>query len=90
MAQAWRLSDGEIGLLHDWLMHVAHEPYDLRGALMSGTRVFKNSNVETMTVDGISELGTNGAIIISGVYFDSSSKLSLTDQEITVSSPAST
>jgi hypothetical protein len=54
-----------------------------------GARVFKNSNVETMTVDGISELGTNGAISISGVYFDSSSKLSLTDQEITVSSPAS-
>src|SRR4029079_6544421 len=36
-----RLSVAETGLLHDWLMHVAHEPYDLRGALISGTRLFK-------------------------------------------------
>ncbi len=28
-------------LLHDWLLHVAEEPYDLRGALLSGTRLFK-------------------------------------------------
>jgi hypothetical protein len=55
----------------------------------SGTRVFKNSNVETMAAAGISESGTNGAITVSGVYFDSSSKLQLTDQEVTVSSPAS-
>lgn len=41
LAQAWRLSEAEIGLLHDWLMHVAREPYDLRGALVSGTRLFK-------------------------------------------------
>jgi len=41
LTQAWRLSAAEIGLLHDWLMHVAHEPYDLRGALVSGTRLFK-------------------------------------------------
>jgi hypothetical protein len=41
LARAWRLNDEEIGLLHDWLMHVAHEPYDLRGALVSGTRLFK-------------------------------------------------
>ena len=41
LAQAWRLNEAEIGLLHDWLMHVAHEPYDLRGALISGTRLFK-------------------------------------------------
>jgi hypothetical protein len=55
----------------------------------AGTRVFKNSNVETMAVSGISELGTNGAVTVSGVYFDTSSPLDLTDQEITVSSPAS-
>lgn len=38
---AWRLADREIGLLHDWLMRVASEPYDLRGALLSGTKLFK-------------------------------------------------
>jgi hypothetical protein len=38
---AWRLNGREIDLLHDWLMHVASEPYDLRGALVSGTRLFK-------------------------------------------------
>jgi len=38
---AWRLSAHEIGLLHRWLMHVACEPYDLCGALLSGTRLFK-------------------------------------------------
>ncbi len=54
----------------------------------TGTRVFKNSNVETMAAAGIDELGTNGAITVSGVYFDSSSKLALTDQEITVTAPA--
>ena len=55
----------------------------------SGTRVFASSNVETMAVAGISELGTNGAITVSGVYFDSSSALDLTNREITVTSPAS-
>jgi hypothetical protein len=55
----------------------------------SGTRVFKNSNVVSMAAAGISESGTNGAITVSGVYFDTSSKLQLSDQEITVSSPAS-
>ena len=54
----------------------------------SGTRVFKNSNVESMAAAGIDELGTNGAITVSGVYFDSSSVLQLTDQEITIASPA--
>jgi hypothetical protein len=54
----------------------------------SGTRVFKNSNVETMAAAGIDESGTNGAITVSGVYFDSASKLALTDQEITIASPA--
>ena len=53
-----------------------------------GTRVFKNSNVTTMAVSGISESGTNGAITVSGVYFDTSSKLQLSDQEITVSGAA--
>jgi hypothetical protein len=38
---AWRLSRREVELLHNWLMHVASEPYDLRGALISGTRFFK-------------------------------------------------
>jgi hypothetical protein len=38
---AWRLNPREVGLLHDWLLHVASEPYDLRGALISGTRLFK-------------------------------------------------
>jgi hypothetical protein len=38
---AWRLSRREVELLHHWLMHVASEPYDLRGALISGTRLFK-------------------------------------------------
>ena len=41
LTRAWRLSAAEIGLLHDWLLRVAHEPYDLRGALISGTRLFK-------------------------------------------------
>jgi hypothetical protein len=54
----------------------------------SGTRVFKNSNVTTMAVSGISEAGTNGAITVSGVYFDSSAVLQLTDQEITVTDAA--
>ncbi|MGE5194070.1 MAG: hypothetical protein ACM3U2_16365 [Deltaproteobacteria bacterium] len=38
---AWRLSAREVDLLRDWLLHVASEPYDLRGALISGTRLFK-------------------------------------------------
>ena len=38
---AWRLNRREVDLLHAWLMHVASEPYDLRGALISGTRLFK-------------------------------------------------
>jgi hypothetical protein len=54
----------------------------------SGTRVFKNSNVETMAASGISEDGTNGAISVTGVYFDKSSPLQLSDQEITVSQAA--
>lgn len=54
----------------------------------AGTRTFKNSNVETMATCGISETGTNGAIAVSGVYFDSSSALQLSDQEITVSNAA--
>ena len=56
----------------------------------TGTRVFKNSNVETMAAAGIDEAGTNGAITVSGVYFDSSSKLDLTDQEISVTASAKT
>jgi hypothetical protein len=55
----------------------------------TGTRVFKNSNVETMAAYGIDEIGTNGAISVEGVYFDSSSKLQLSDQEVTVSGAAS-
>ena len=38
---AWRLSSRETELLHRWLLHVADEPYDLRGAILSGTRFFK-------------------------------------------------
>jgi hypothetical protein len=38
---AWRLNNSETALLHKWLMHVASEPYDLCGALLSGTRLFK-------------------------------------------------
>jgi hypothetical protein len=41
LAPAWRLNPREVDLLHDWLLHVANEPYDLRGALISGTRFFK-------------------------------------------------
>src|SRR5579872_950065 len=41
LTRAWRLDRTEIGLLHRWLMQVAQEPYDLRGALLSGTRLFK-------------------------------------------------
>lgn len=41
LTRAWRLSATEINLLHDWLMRVASEPYDLRGALLSGTRLVK-------------------------------------------------
>ena len=41
LAPAWKLSKAETGLLHDWLMHVASEPYDLYGAILSGTRLFK-------------------------------------------------
>lgn len=41
LTPAWRLNVREIGILHDWLLHVASEPYDLRGALLSGTRLFK-------------------------------------------------
>lgn len=41
LTRAWRLSLREVGVLHDWLLHVADEPYDLRGALLSGTRLFK-------------------------------------------------
>ena len=55
----------------------------------SGTRVFKNSNVETMAAAGIDESGTNGAISVTGCYFDSSSKLQLADQEITITNAAS-
>src|SRR5262249_55067699 len=41
LAPAWRLNKDETALLHKWLMHVASEPYDLCGALLSGTRLFK-------------------------------------------------
>ena len=41
LSPAWRLHPREVALLHDWLMRVASEPYDLHGALLSGTRVFK-------------------------------------------------
>ena len=41
LAGGWRLSGHEIGLMHDWLMHLTSQPYDLRGALLSGTRLFK-------------------------------------------------
>ncbi|HEY3966813.1 MAG TPA: hypothetical protein VGM05_19780 [Planctomycetaceae bacterium] len=41
LARAWRLNAHEIGILHEWLLNVASEPYDLRGALVSGTRLFK-------------------------------------------------
>jgi hypothetical protein len=41
LTPAWRLSHQEVDLLHRWLLHVAAEPYDLRGALVSGTRLFK-------------------------------------------------
>ena len=41
LTRAWRLNLSEVGLLHNWLMHVASEPYDLPGALLSGTRLFK-------------------------------------------------
>jgi len=41
LSPAWRLNPRETAMLHDWLMRVASEPYDLHGALLSGTRVFR-------------------------------------------------
>jgi hypothetical protein len=41
LTPAWRLTDHEVDRLRDWLLAVASEPYDLRGALLSGTRLFK-------------------------------------------------
>jgi hypothetical protein len=41
LTRAWRLSGHEIGILREWLRSVASEPYDLRGAIISGTRLFK-------------------------------------------------
>jgi hypothetical protein len=41
LTPAWRLTEQEVARLHDWLFAVASEPYDLRGALLSGTRLFK-------------------------------------------------
>lgn len=38
---AWRLNRDEVALLHRWLSHVISETYDLRGAILSGTRLFK-------------------------------------------------
>jgi hypothetical protein len=54
----------------------------------SGTRVVKDSNFENMQW-GISESGTNGAISVTGCYFASGAQQQLTDQEVTISSPAS-
>jgi hypothetical protein len=55
-----------------------------------GTRIVKSSNFDTMADAAISESGTNGPITVEGCYMDSSSKLQLTDQEITIASPATT
>src|SRR6185312_9740686 len=41
LTPAWRLTDHEVAQLGDWLLAVASEPYDLRGAILSGTRLFK-------------------------------------------------
>jgi hypothetical protein len=41
LTPAWRLSAHEVSKLHEWLLAVASEPYDLPGALLSGTRLFK-------------------------------------------------
>ena len=38
---AWRLNKDDVDLLHRWLMHVMDESYDLRGAIVSGTQLFK-------------------------------------------------
>lgn len=38
---AWKLNREEVALLHRWLSHVVSEAYDLRGAILSGTRLFK-------------------------------------------------
>jgi hypothetical protein len=41
LTPAWRLSLHEVSKLQEWLLAVASEPYDLPGALLSGTRLFK-------------------------------------------------
>lgn len=41
LTKGWRLSPGERWFLRDWLQQFHGEPYDLRGALLSGTRLFK-------------------------------------------------
>jgi hypothetical protein len=56
-------------------------------AATGGTRTVKNSNFQNMTT-GISEEGTNGPISVEGCYFASGAAIQLTDQEITVSTPA--
>lgn len=41
LADGWWLDNEEKDVLCRWLIHVRGLPYDLRGALISGTRVFK-------------------------------------------------
>jgi hypothetical protein len=53
----------------------------------SGTRVLKNSNFANDQY-GIAEDGTNGAITVTGTYFSSTAKISLSDQEVTISNAA--
>ena len=40
LTRGWRLERHEVQRLQNWLLAVANEPYDLRGALLSGTRLF--------------------------------------------------
>jgi hypothetical protein len=54
----------------------------------AGTRTVTNSNFTTLAAAGIAESGSNGAISVTGCYFDTSAKLQLSDQEVTVSSAA--
>lgn len=41
LAKSWRLEQHEIARLQTYLLRVIDEPYDLGGAILSGTRLFK-------------------------------------------------
>jgi hypothetical protein len=41
LARPWRLYPHEVARLQQWLLQMIDEPYDLSGALLSGTRLFK-------------------------------------------------